>query len=333
MMTAETPQEQDLSTYAMTITYTENDSQGGEPLIQMSWWQRATIMAGLKELIAKPSDDLDAHVLEHVLLREFEQIDTTVRANRIAFLSSQGQDSERLDAKAQEEIVKRLKHSEGTVKFLNRRIDEKQAREEYGFTEEEIETLRRERDAPKAKSNCDLTPEELLMVSGVVAYYSNREIAEHFGLNLDTVRHHLANAMFKTEVSDRADLARFAVDHALPLSKLPPKEGRGRLDAEAQEYILEQLKRKTCPNCGSDDKNKRLCDCTHYWHDPLGRNEEREAQEEALKRCKHSKGVVHFLKHRIDEKQAREEYGLSEEDIEIWRRVREKEKKNEEREK
>jgi len=141
-----------------------------------------------------------------------------------------------------EEELKRHKHCEGTVHFLKHRIDEKQAREEYGLTEEEIEMWRRERDAPKAKSNCGLTSRELSIVSGEVAYYSNREIAEHFGL--DVVAHHLANAMHKAEVCDRADLARFAVDHALPLTKLPPKKNRGRLDEEAQNELLERLKRE-----------------------------------------------------------------------------------------
>ena len=89
-MTAETPQEQDLSTYAMTITYTENDSQGGEPLIQMSWWRRDIIMAGLKELIAKPSDDVDAHILEQELLREFEEIDVTCVRTALHFFRLRG---------------------------------------------------------------------------------------------------------------------------------------------------------------------------------------------------------------------------------------------------
>jgi len=40
------------------------------------------------------------------------------------------------------EDLKRLKHGEGTAKFLNGRIDEQQAREEYGLTEEEIEMWR-----------------------------------------------------------------------------------------------------------------------------------------------------------------------------------------------
>ena len=45
-----------------------------------------------------------------------------------------------------EEVLKRRKHSEGTVKLLNGRIDEKQAREEYGLTEEEIEIWPRSRE-------------------------------------------------------------------------------------------------------------------------------------------------------------------------------------------
>ena len=67
----------------MEIKYTENDTQGGEPLIQMNWSERSMIMEALKKSIANCSDD---PILEQELLREFEQIDVTVRANRVAFL-------------------------------------------------------------------------------------------------------------------------------------------------------------------------------------------------------------------------------------------------------
>ena len=90
-----------------------------------------------------------------------------------------------------EEASKRRKHTEGTVHFLKHRIDEKQAREEYGLTEDEIWIF----------------------------------------------------------------------------SQVRGREKRV-FDAGLQEKIVEMFNRKTCPRCGSDDKNKRLCDCTHYWHDP-----------------------------------------------------------------
>jgi len=50
----------------MKITYTENDTQGGEPLIQMSWWERAMIMDALKKLIAA-TEAMDSKCLDDAL--------------------------------------------------------------------------------------------------------------------------------------------------------------------------------------------------------------------------------------------------------------------------
>ena len=62
-----------------------------------------------------------------------------------------------------------------------------------------------------------LTPRELEVVSAVVAGYSNKEIAEHFKISEDTVKHHLSNIFDKLGVSTRLELALFAVNQALPL--------------------------------------------------------------------------------------------------------------------
>src|SRR5215469_9310172 len=51
----------------------------------------------------------------------------------------------RLAALITVEDLERLKHGEGTLRFLKHQIDEKQAREEYGLTEEEIEMFSRMR--------------------------------------------------------------------------------------------------------------------------------------------------------------------------------------------
>src|ERR1700740_966736 len=60
-----------------------------------------------------------------------------------------------------------------------------------------------------------LTPRELEIVSAVVAGYSNKEIAEHFKISEDTVKHHLSNIFDKLGVSTRLELALFAVNQAL----------------------------------------------------------------------------------------------------------------------
>ena len=62
-----------------------------------------------------------------------------------------------------------------------------------------------------------LTARELEIVSAVVMGYSNKEIAEHFKISQDTVKHHLSNIFDKTGVSTRVELALFAVNHSVPL--------------------------------------------------------------------------------------------------------------------
>jgi len=65
-----------------------------------------------------------------------------------------------------------------------------------------------------------LTPRELEIVSAVVAGYANKEIAEHFKISEDTVKHHLSNVFDKVGVSTRLELALFAVNQALPFKPI-----------------------------------------------------------------------------------------------------------------
>ncbi len=62
-----------------------------------------------------------------------------------------------------------------------------------------------------------LTPRELEIVSAVVAGFANKEIASHFKISEDTVKHHLSNIFDKLGVSTRLELALFAVNQSLPL--------------------------------------------------------------------------------------------------------------------
>ncbi len=66
-----------------------------------------------------------------------------------------------------------------------------------------------------------LTPRELEIVSAVVAGFANKEIAEHFKISEDTVKHHLSNIFDKLGVSTRLELALFAVNQSLPLKPIP----------------------------------------------------------------------------------------------------------------
>lgn len=65
-----------------------------------------------------------------------------------------------------------------------------------------------------------LTPRELEIVSTVVAGYANKEIAEHFKISEDTVKHHLSNIFDKLGVSTRLELALFAVNQSLPFKSI-----------------------------------------------------------------------------------------------------------------
>ncbi len=78
--------------------------------------------------------------------------------------------------------------------------------------------------APKQKK-FGLTPRELEIVSAVVAGYTNKDIAAHYKISEDTVKHHLSNIFDKLGVSTRLELALFAVHQDLPLVPLEQTSG------------------------------------------------------------------------------------------------------------
>lgn len=60
-----------------------------------------------------------------------------------------------------------------------------------------------------------LTSRELQVVSSIVAGYSNKDIAQTLSVSEDTVKHHLTNIFNKLGVSNRLELALFAINHRL----------------------------------------------------------------------------------------------------------------------
>jgi two-component system nitrate/nitrite response regulator NarL len=70
-------------------------------------------------------------------------------------------------------------------------------------------------DRPPAKKNFGLTPRELQIIATVVAGYPNKEIAQRFSIAEDTVKHHLSSIFDKLGVSNRLELALFAINHHL----------------------------------------------------------------------------------------------------------------------
>jgi DNA-binding NarL/FixJ family response regulator len=60
-----------------------------------------------------------------------------------------------------------------------------------------------------------LTPRELEIVSAIVLGYTNKDIARKYSISEDTVKHHLTNIFDKVGVSNRLELALFAIEHRL----------------------------------------------------------------------------------------------------------------------
>lgn len=83
-----------------------------------------------------------------------------------------------------------------------------------------LRTLVESQPAVPRPTKYRLTPRELEIISAVVAGYANKEIAEHFKISEDTVKHHLSNVFDKLGVSTRLELALFAVNQSLPFKPL-----------------------------------------------------------------------------------------------------------------
>ena len=76
------------------------------------------------------------------------------------------------------------------------------------------------RSVNEEQKNFGLTPRELQIISGVVAGYSDREIAQYIKFTEDTIKFHLSHIFDKLGVSTRSELAQFAVNHRLPLKAI-----------------------------------------------------------------------------------------------------------------
>ena len=71
-------------------------------------------------------------------------------------------------------------------------------------------------EEPKGpKKTFGLTARELDVVAAIVSGFTNREIAGKFSISEQTVKHHLRNIFDKVGVSNRLELALFAINHQL----------------------------------------------------------------------------------------------------------------------
>jgi DNA-binding NarL/FixJ family response regulator len=82
-----------------------------------------------------------------------------------------------------------------------------------------VQFLREGARSPRLKEplrkDFGLTPRELDVVAAIVAGYTNRDVAQKFSISEDTVKHHLTNIFDKLGVSNRLELALFAVHHRM----------------------------------------------------------------------------------------------------------------------
>jgi DNA-binding NarL/FixJ family response regulator len=75
--------------------------------------------------------------------------------------------------------------------------------------------LPQETNTKTPKKTFGLTVRELDVVTAIVSGFTNREIAQKFSISEQTVKHHLRNIFDKVGVSNRLELALFAINHQL----------------------------------------------------------------------------------------------------------------------
>jgi DNA-binding NarL/FixJ family response regulator len=81
-----------------------------------------------------------------------------------------------------------------------------------GIADDLAQAMRHVGEQPRAYG---LTSRELDILSAIVVGDSNRDIAQRFGISLQTVKHHLTNIFDKTGVSSRLELAVLAIRRGL----------------------------------------------------------------------------------------------------------------------
>ena len=70
-------------------------------------------------------------------------------------------------------------------------------------------------DGGDRQDHFGITRREMEVINAIVSGYTNKDIAQKFSLSEQTVKHHLTNIFDKLGVSNRLELALFAVNHHL----------------------------------------------------------------------------------------------------------------------
>ena len=94
------------------------------------------------------------------------------------------------------------------------------AREEVSNLLPYLQPLIKSSQQSERQRKFGVTRREIEIISGVVAGFTNKDIAEHFKISEDTVKHHLSNIFDKLGVSTRLELALFAVNQSLPFKPI-----------------------------------------------------------------------------------------------------------------
>jgi len=84
-----------------------------------------------------------------------------------------------------------------------------------------------------ARKQFGLTPRELEIIGVILGGFSNNEIALRFSISEKTVKHHLTNIFDKLGVSNRLELALFALHHKLAVEPAAEMATAGRQVVEA----------------------------------------------------------------------------------------------------
>jgi len=78
-----------------------------------------------------------------------------------------------------------------------------------------MEILEKYLPPPEEKKTFGLTPRELDVVEAIVSGLTNKEIGGKYSISEQTVKHHLRNIFDKVGVSNRLELAMFAINNQL----------------------------------------------------------------------------------------------------------------------
>jgi two-component system nitrate/nitrite response regulator NarL len=81
---------------------------------------------------------------------------------------------------------------------------------------------------PAPADHFGLTVRQREVVHSILRGYSNKEIARHFGISGETVKHHLTSIFEKLGVANRLELALFAVEHPQIAPKEPSERKKHR---------------------------------------------------------------------------------------------------------